>query len=119
MYSNSKFSKAKTDLANSLLHLRNPGDAIQQVQDAFLRHLLTTVAERAYASRDDVQSAIEASGVFDIAPEIVTKLYAIGDNYLGALSADQARILRKVRELCLRYVERNEIGALTLLADII
>jgi|YNPMSStandDraft_2_1061718.scaffolds.fasta_scaffold32664_2 hypothetical protein len=123
-YSNSKFQKAKTDLAYSILHLRNPSiSEIQRIEDAFLRRLLSTAAEREHVSYYDVQAAINHSGVCDLdleaADAMIAKLCAIGDSYIGALSREQARVLRRIRELCYRCVERNDIGALSLLADIV
>ena len=121
MYSNFKFQSAMAALAYSFLH--SPTDAVKQIESAFLRSLLSSAAHRGCVSDRDIHDAIESSGVFDLAPEIadivIADLWQIGDNYIGALSARQATELRKLRNLCLRAVERGDAEALSQIADLI
>jgi hypothetical protein len=102
-YSNSKFQKAKTDLAYA--YFQKPNDSMGKVESTFLRTLLSAAAQRGGVSDQDIQRAIEASGACDLSPEIADRmlmtLSAIGDYYLGALSRQQAAELRQLRKLCI------------------
>jgi hypothetical protein len=124
MYSATKFSNAKIDLAYSILHQKN-ADHMGQVEIAFLRHLLSAAAQRGQVTPDDIYCAVEQSGAFDLdlgddeKDKIVADLWNIGDNYLGALSARQAAELRNLRKLCLRAVERGDAEALSQIAELI
>jgi hypothetical protein len=123
MYSATKFSNAKIDLAYSILHQKN-ADHIGQVELAFLRHLLSTAAQRGQVTPDDVYRAVEGSGVFDLdldegeKDKIIADLWNIGDNYIGALSRQQAQELRKLRHLCLR-ANNSDLDAIMTIADMI
>jgi len=122
MYSATKFSNAKIDLAYSILHQKN-ADHMGQVEIAFLKALLSTAAQRGRISDQDIQRAIEQSGACELAPEaadsIIAYLWQIGDQYVGALSPAQAAELRRLRKLCLRAVERGDADALAQIADIL
>ena len=123
MYSNFKFSNAKIDLAYS--YFQKPSDSTGQVEIAFLRHLLSAAAQRGQVTPDDVYRAVESSGAFDLdlsddeKDKIIADLWNIGDNYVGALSRQQAAELRKMRNLCHRAVERGDADALSQIADMI
>jgi len=121
MYSNYRFQNAKTELAYSILH--SPTDAAKQIEALFLRSLLCAAADRGQVTPDDVQRALESSGIFELSPEIaddmIAYLWSIGDSYIGALSRQQAQELRKLRNLCHRAVERGDADALSQIADMI
>ena len=120
MYSNFKFQSAMAALAYSFLH--SPTDAVKQIESAFLRSLLSSAAQRGCVSDRDIQDAIESSGVFDLVPEIadivIADLWQIGDNYIGALSRQQAQELRKLRHLCLR-ANNGDLDAMMTIADLL
>jgi len=124
MYSATKFSNAKIDLAYSILHQKN-ADHMGQVEIAFLRSILSAAAKYGRVTPDDVYRAVESSGVLDLdldegeKDKIVADLWNIGDNYIGALSRQQAAELRRLRKLCLRAVERGDADALAQIADIL
>jgi len=122
MYSATKFSNAKIDLAYSILHQKN-ADHMGQVEIAFLRSLLSAAAQHGRISDQDIQRAIEESGACELAPEtadsIIAYLWQIGDQYIGALSPAQAQELRKLRNLCLRAIERGDAEALSQIAELI
>ena len=121
MYSATKFSNAKIDLAYSILHQKN-ADHIGQVEIAFLRSLLSAAAQHGRISDQDIQRAIEKSGACELAPEvadsIIAYLWQIGDQYIGALSPAQARELRKLRNLCYR-ANKGDMDAVMMIADMI
>ena len=121
MYSNSRFNCAKSDLVDSYLY---PAiDRAKQVELLFLRSILSAAALRGKVTQDDIQRAIEISGVCDLSPEIadrvVRQLWIIGDHYLGALSAQQAAELRRLRNLCLRAAALGDQDALSQIAELI
>ena len=124
MYSATKFSNAKIDLAYSILHQKN-ADHMGQVEIAFLRSLLSAAAQHGRVTPDDVYRAVEGSGIFDLnlrddeKDKIVADLWNIGDQYVGVLSPAQAAELRRLRKLCLRAVEREDAEALAQIAEII
>jgi len=122
MYSAFKFNNAKVDLAFAFTH--KPTDSMGQVELAFLRHLLSAAAQRGQVTPDDVQRALESSGAFDLdldeggKDKIVADLWNIGDNYIGALSRQQAQELRKLRHLCLR-ANNGDLDAMMTIAGMI
>jgi len=120
-YSNSKFNCAKSDLVDSYLY--PPADRAQQVEHTFLRALLGIAAKQGRVSEQDIQRAIEASGVLDLSPEIadrvVRQLWIIGDQYVGALSHQQAQELRRLRKLCILAAATGDADALAQIAEII
>ena len=124
MYSATKFSNAKIDLAYSILHQKN-ADHMGQVEIAFLRSILSAAAKYGRVTPDDVYLAVESSGAFDLdldegeKDKIIADLLNIGDQYVGALSPAQAAELRRLRKLCLRAVERGDADALAQIADIL
>jgi len=124
MYSATKFSNAKIDLAYSILHQKN-ADHMGQVEIAFLRSILSAAAKYGRVTPDDVYLAVESSGAFDLdldegeKDKIIADLLNIGDQYIGALSPAQARELRLLRNLCLRAIERGDADALAQIAEII
>ena len=123
MYSATKFSNAKIDLAYSILHQKN-ADHMGQVEIAFLRSLLSAAAQHGQVTPDDIYRAVEGSGVFDLdldegeKDKIIADLWNIGDNYIGALSARQAAELRRLRKLCLE-ANSGDADALAQIAEII
>ena len=122
-YSNSKFNCAKSELVDSYLYPAATADRTKQVELLFLRSLLSAAAKYGRVTQDDIQRAIEASGIFDLSPEIadrvVRQLWIIGDHYLGALSAQQAAELRRLRNLCLRVAALSDQDALSQIAELI
>jgi hypothetical protein len=112
MYSDYRFNCAKSDLAYSFLN--NPDDRILGIEAAFLRSLLSAAAKQGRVSDQDIQRAIESSGVCDLAPEtadnMIAYLWNVGDNYVGALSRQQAAELRRLHKLCLRAAMFGEDG---------
>ena len=122
-YSNSKFNCAKSDLAASYLYPTATADRTKQVELLFLRSLLSAAAKYGRVTQDDIQRAIEASGIFDLSPEIadrvVRQLWIIGDHYLGALSRQQAAELRRLRKLCLLAAATGDQDAWSQIAELI
>ena len=122
-YSNSKFNCAKSDLAASYLYPTATADRTKQVELLFLRSLLSAAAKYGRVTQDDIQRAIEASGIFDLSPEIadrvVRQLWIIGDHYLGALSRQQAAELRRLRKLCLLAAATGDQDAWAQIAELI
>jgi len=123
MYSATKFSNAKIDLAYSILHQKN-ADHMGQVEIAFLRSLLSAAAQHGQVTPDDIYRAVEGSGVFDLdldegeKDKIIADLWNIGDNYVGTLSARQAAELRRLRKLCLE-ANSGDLDAMSQIADMI
>ena len=121
MYSNSRFNCAKSDLVSSYLYPAT--DHAKQVEHTFIRALLGIAAKQGRVTQDDIQRAIEASGVLDLSPEIadrvVHQLWIIGDHYLGALSRAQARQLRQLRKLCILAAATNDAYALSEIDEIL
>ena len=122
MYSKTKFDHAKIDLAYS--YFQKPSDSTGQVEIAFLRSLLSAAAQHGRISDQDIQRAIEKSGAFDLdlsddeKDKIIADLWNIGDNYIGALSRQQAQELRKLRHLCLR-ANNGDLDSMMTIADMI
>jgi len=120
MYSNSRFNCAKSDLVSAYLYPAT--DRAKQVEHTFIRALLGIAAKQGRVTQDDVQRAIEISGVCDLSPEIADQmlrtLNAIGDYYFGALSRQQAAELRRLRKLCLE-ANSGDADALAQIAEII
>jgi len=123
MYSETRFNYAKFCLTAAYLH--SPTDAIQQVEVSFLRSLLSAAAQREQVMPDDVYRAVESSGVFNLnlsddeKDKIIADLCNIGDNYVGALSRQQAAELRNLRKLCILAAERGDQDALAQIAELI
>ena len=123
MYSAAKFDNAKIDLAYSILHQN--ADRIGQIELAFLRSLLSAAAERGCVTPDDVQRAVESSGAFNLdldeieKDKLIADLWNIGDNYVGALSRQQAAELRRLRKLCILAVATGDADAMSQIADLI
>jgi len=121
MYSNYRFQNAKTELAYSILH--SPTDAAKQIEALFLRSLLCAAANRGQVTQDDIQRAIEESGACDLAPEVaddmIAHLWNVGDNYIGALSRQQAAELRRLRQLCLAANSGDLDAMLQIIAELI
>ena len=121
MYSNSRFNCAKSDLVDSYLY--PAADRTRQVELLFLRSLLSAAAKYGRVTQDDVQRAIEISGVCDLSPEIADQmlrtLNAIGDYYFGALSRQQAAELRRLRKLCILAAATGDHDALSQIADLL
>jgi len=122
MYSNFKFQSAKAELAFAFTH--KPTDSMGQVEIAFLRSILSAAAQRGCVTPDDVYRAVEGSGVFDLdldegeKDKIIADLWNIGDNYIGALSRQQAAELRRLRQLCLA-ANSGDLDAMLQIADLI
>ena len=123
MYSNSRFNCAKSDLVDSYLYSADAADRTRQVELLFLRSLLSAAAKYGRVTQDDIQRAIEISGVCDLSPEIAEQmlrtLNAIGDYYCGALSRQQAAELRRLRKLCLRAAATGDQDALSQISEIL
>ena len=121
MYSKTRFNCAKSDLVSS--HLYPATDRAKQVEHTFIRALLGIAAKQGRVTQDDIQRAIEASGIFDLSPEIADQmlrtLNAIGDYYFGALSRHQAAELRRLRKLCLLAAATGDADAWAQIADMI
>jgi len=121
MYSNSRFNCAKSDLVSSYLYPAT--DHAKQVEHTFIRALLGIAAKQGRVTQDDIQRAIEASGIFDLSPEIadrvVRQLWIIGDHYLGALSRQQAAELRQLRKLCILAAATGDADAWAQIAELI
>ena len=121
MYSNSRFNCAKSELVSAYLYPAT--DRAKQVEHTFIRALLGIAAKQGCVSEQDIQRAIEASGVLDLSPEIadrvVRQLWIIGDHYLGALSRAQARQLRQLRKLCILAAATNDAYALSEIDEIL
>ena len=121
MYSKTRFNCAKSDLVDSYLY--PAADSTKQVEHIFIRALLGIAAKQGRVTQDDIQRAIEASGVLDLSPEIadrvVRQLWIIGDHYLGALSRAQARQLRQLRKLCILAAATNDAYALSEIDEIL
>jgi hypothetical protein len=87
-----------------------------KVESTFLRTLLSAAAQRGGVSDQDIQRAIEDSGACDLnlsddeKDKIIADLWNIGDNYVGALSRQQAAELRRLHKLCLRAAMLGEDG---------
>ena len=122
-YSNSKFNCAKSDLAASYLYPADAADRTRQVELLFLRSLLSAAAKYGRVTQDDVQRAIEISGVCDLSPEIADQmlrtLNAIGDYYFGALSRQQAAELRRLRKLCILAAATGDQDAWAQIGEIL
>jgi hypothetical protein len=123
MYSNFKFQSAKAELAFAFTH--KPTDSMGQVEIAFLRSILSAAAKYGRVTPDDVYRAVESSGVFDLdldegeKDKIVADLWNIGDNYIGALSRQQAAELRRLRKLCLLAAATGDADAWAQIAELI
>ena len=121
MYSNSRFNCAKSDLVSAYLY--PAADRAKQVEHTFIRALLGNAALLGRVTQDDVQRAIEISGVCDLSPEIADQilrtLNAIGDYYFGALSRQQTAELRRLRKLCLLAAATGDADALAQIAELI
>ena len=121
MYSNSRFNCAKSDLVSAYLYPAT--DRAKQVEHTFIRALLGIAAKQGRVTQDDVQRAIEISGVCDLSPEIADQmlrtLNAIGDYYFGALSRQQAAELRRLRKLCILVAATGDQDALAQIADLL
>ena len=121
MYSLSRFNCAKSELVSAYLYPAT--DRAKQVEHTFIRALLGIAAKQGCVSEQDIQRAIEASGVLDLSPEIadrvVRQLWIIGDHYLGALSRAQARQLRQLRKLCILAAATNDAYALSEIDEIL
>jgi len=121
MYSNSRFNCAKSDLVDSYLY--PAADRAKQVELVFLRSILSAAALKGRVSDDDIQRAMEHSGVCDLSPEIADRilgtLNAIGDYYLGALSRQQAAQLRQLRKLCILVAATGDSEARSQIADLL
>jgi len=121
MYSKTRFNCAKSDLVDSYLY--PAADSTKQVEHIFIRALLGIAAKQGCVSEQDIQRAIEASGVLDLSPEIadrvVRQLWIIGDHYLGTLSRQQTAELRRLRKLCLRAAALGDQDALSQIAELI
>ena len=121
MYSNSRFNCAKSDLVSAYLYPAT--DSTKQVENTFIRALLGIAAKQGRVTQDDVQRAIEHSGVCDLSPEIADRmlstLWAIGDHYVGALSPAQAAELRRLRKLCILAAATGDQDALAQIGDIL
>ena len=122
-YSNFKFQSAKAELAFAFTH--KPTDSMGQVEIAFLRALLSTAAQRGGVTPDDIYRSIEESGAFDLdlsddeRDKIVADLWNIGDNYIGALSRQQAAELRRLRKLCILAAATGDQDALSQIVELI
>jgi hypothetical protein len=121
MYSLSRFNCAKSELVSAYLYPAT--DRAKQVENTFIRALLGIAAKQGRVTQDDVQRAIEASGVCDLSPEIADQilrtLNAIGDYYFGALSPAQAAELRRLRKLCILAAATGDQDALSQIAELI
>ena len=126
MYSNFRFWLAKAQLANSYLDSA-AADNAKQAKLLFLRSILSAAALKGQVTPDDVQRAldhaIEHSGIMALDPEIadnvIADLWSIGDNYIGALSRQQAAELRRLRKLCLLVAATGDQDALSQIADLL
>ena len=125
MYSNFRFELAKSQLVNSYLY--TAADGAKQAKLLFLRSLLSAAALRGKVTQDDVQRAIdhaiEHSGVMKLSSEcadgIIADLWQIGDNYIGALSRQQAAELRRLRKLCILAAATGDRDALSQISEIL
>ena len=121
MYDDYQFQSAKYDLSYAILN--SPSKPAKRVEAAFLRALLTKATKQGYISRDDVERAIEESGVLEL-PErfrndAIVWMRVRGKDYIGGLSREQLRELRRIRHLCVRIAERGDIAALSQFAELI
>jgi hypothetical protein len=95
------------------------------VQVRFIHELLRTGAELGIIRQHDVERATELSGVFeaqlneDERDEVLSWMRSYGDRFLGRLSAEQARDLRKIREFCLRIRDAGNTLLVKDLADLL
>jgi len=121
MYSKTRFNCAKSDLVSAYLY--PAADSTKQVEHTFIRALLGIAAKQGRVTQDDVQRAIEASGIFDLSPEIADQmlrtLNAIGEYYFGALSRHQAAELRQLRKLCILAAATGDADAWAQIAELI
>jgi len=120
MYDDYQFQSAKYDLSYSILH--SPDKPTKRVEATFLRALLTTATKQGYISSDDVERAIEESGVLEL-PEglrddAIVWMRVRGKDYIGGLSRQQLRELRWIRHLCTR-ITQGDIAALSQFAQLI
>ena len=126
MYSNFRFELAKSQLVNSYL-ANADADGAKQAKLLFLRSILSAAALRGKVTQDDIQRAIdhaiEHSGVMELSLEyadgIIADLCQIGDNYIGALSRQQAAELRRLRKLCLLAAATGDQDALAQIAELL
>ena len=126
MYSNFRFQLAKSQLANSYLADAD-ADGAKQAKLLFLRSILSAAAKYGRVTMDDVQRAIdhaiEHSGVMELSLEyadgIIADLCQIGDNYIGALSRQQAAELRRLRKLCILAAATGDQDAWAQIAELI
>jgi len=121
MYSNSRFNCAKSELVSAYFY--PPKDRAQEVEFTFIRALLSIAAQQGKVTGNDIQRAIEASGVCDLSPEIADRmlrsLLALGDHYVGALSPAQAAELRRLRKLCILAAATGDRDAWAQIAELI
>jgi len=121
MYDNTKFMSLKQDLVYSILC--SPEDQVSKVDVAFLRKLLCYAVFCGMIEEQDVESAIESSGLYDLPPE--DQLISLGwmrhtgNRYLGELSFEQECELRRLHELCNLLIRQGELSAIREIADMI
>ena len=95
------------------------------MEHTFIRALLGIAAKQGRVTPDDIYRSVEASGAFDLdldegeKDKIIADLLNIGDNYVGALSAQQAAELRRLRKLCLLAAATGDQDALSQIAELI
>jgi len=121
MYSKTRFDNAKSDLFAAYFY--PPADRSRQVEYTFLRALLGIASKQGYIAQNDIQRAIEGSGIFDLDPEsadrMLMTLRAIGDHYLGVLSRQQAAELRRLRKACILAAATNDADAWAQIAELL
>jgi len=121
MYDNAKFKSLKQDLVYSLLV--RPQDQVHEVDLTFLRKLISYAVFCGMIEDQDVESAIESSGVYDLpADDQVISLAWMrhtGRHYMGELSFQQETELRRLHELCMLLTRHGQLSAIREIADMI
>jgi hypothetical protein len=121
MYDNAKFKSLKQDLVYSLL--AKPEGQVSKADVEFLKRLIAYAVFCGMIEEENVESAIESSGLYDLPPE--DQLISLGwmrytgSHYLGELSFQQETELRRLHELCMLLTRHGELSVLREIADMI
>ena len=121
MYSNTQFWNAKYDLACSLLY--NPDNLPTRAMMNFLRQLLTVAIEHSRVTLDDVEHAINYSGVDKLSEQdkqyVANWMNTVSERYVGNLSRDQNQQLRRLFDVCNDLINYGRMSAVKDIAELI
>jgi len=114
MYSETQFWNTKYDLAFSLLY--NPANSVTRAMQQFLRQLIGAAIENGRVEPRDVDHAIKLSGMEELSDQdkedVLIWMRTVGERYVGKLSRDQNRELRRLFELCDDLVNCGRLSAI-------